>query len=285
MIPMDELAAWQDQAPWPRMAQIEQDLLLTRCMVAIFGDRFLREQVAMRGGTVLHKLHLAPATRYSEDIDLVLVGDRPADHIRKALRRVLRPILGEPAESVLEEIKLWLRNAAKPSKIIRIVYEFEPTIAPPLKAKVKIEVNVSETAPLYDLMHLPYAPPLPEWTNEPGRSIEIVSYAIDEILGTKFRALYQRSQSRDLYDIHRSWEQHEVGRLAIDTARVMNAFKAYLRQEDVTVSRSDFARNLDDKLASAAFRDDMKMVLPNDVAFDIDHAAEICRRNFLDLLD
>jgi len=27
----------------------------------------------MRGGTVLHKAHLAPAARYSEDIDLVLV--------------------------------------------------------------------------------------------------------------------------------------------------------------------------------------------------------------------
>lgn len=34
---------------------------------------------------MLHKAHLAPASRYSEDIDLVLVGDRPAGHIKKAL--------------------------------------------------------------------------------------------------------------------------------------------------------------------------------------------------------
>ena len=47
-------------------------------MRAIFEDRFLSGQVAMRGGTVLHKVHLAPAARYSEDIDLVAVGDRPS---------------------------------------------------------------------------------------------------------------------------------------------------------------------------------------------------------------
>lgn len=39
----------------------------------------------MRGGTVLHKVHLAPAARYSQDIDLVAVGERPEEHIRKAL--------------------------------------------------------------------------------------------------------------------------------------------------------------------------------------------------------
>ncbi|MEX3964843.1 nucleotidyl transferase AbiEii/AbiGii toxin family protein [Paraburkholderia sp. EG286B] len=45
-------------------------------MAAIFWDKFLSQHVAMRGGTVLHKAHLAPAVRYSEDIDLVLVTDR-----------------------------------------------------------------------------------------------------------------------------------------------------------------------------------------------------------------
>jgi hypothetical protein len=53
----------------------------------------------MRGGTVLHKLHLAPPSRYSEDIDLVVVGDRPEGHIRKALMRVLRPVLGKEKSS------------------------------------------------------------------------------------------------------------------------------------------------------------------------------------------
>ncbi len=42
-------------------------------MVALFNDAFLSGQIAMRGGTLLHKVHLAPPSRYSEDIDLVVV--------------------------------------------------------------------------------------------------------------------------------------------------------------------------------------------------------------------
>ena len=54
----------------------------------------------MRGGTLLHKVHLAPASRYSEDIDLVVFGDRPEGHIEAAIRRVLRDQLGEPVDSI-----------------------------------------------------------------------------------------------------------------------------------------------------------------------------------------
>ena len=77
MIPLAEITAWRHHAPWSDDMQVEQDLLLSRAMAAIFSDNFLSDQVAMRGGTVLHKVHLAPAVRYSEDIDLVLVGGRP----------------------------------------------------------------------------------------------------------------------------------------------------------------------------------------------------------------
>lgn len=72
---------------------------MCRAMAAIFNDRFLHSQVAMRGGTLLHKVHLAPPSRYSEDIDLVVFGDRPEQHIRRALRRVLSDVLGAPKTS------------------------------------------------------------------------------------------------------------------------------------------------------------------------------------------
>ncbi len=66
-----DVLAHEVVVPWPEPYQVEQDLLLCLAMHAIFEDRFLSSQVAMRGGTVLHKVHLSPAARYSEDIDLV----------------------------------------------------------------------------------------------------------------------------------------------------------------------------------------------------------------------
>jgi hypothetical protein len=50
-----DVLAHQAVVPWPVQHQIEQDLLLCRAMVALFSDPFLKGQIAMRGGTVLHK--------------------------------------------------------------------------------------------------------------------------------------------------------------------------------------------------------------------------------------
>src|SRR6056297_1090460 len=75
MIPKPNIAKWQEQAPWRDFAQVEQDLIISRALIAIFSDDFLKENLAFRGGTAIHKLYLHPAPRYSEDIDLVQVKE------------------------------------------------------------------------------------------------------------------------------------------------------------------------------------------------------------------
>lgn len=54
--------------PWPEQRQVEQDLLLSPVMVAVFQDDFLSSQVAMRGGTLLHKVYLPPRVRLPNTI-------------------------------------------------------------------------------------------------------------------------------------------------------------------------------------------------------------------------
>ncbi|MEZ4968447.1 MAG: nucleotidyl transferase AbiEii/AbiGii toxin family protein [Flavobacteriaceae bacterium] len=75
IIPRPYIAAWQEYAPWKPFSQIEQDLVISRTLVELFSDDFLRENLAFRGGTALHKLYLHPAPRYSEDIDLVQIKE------------------------------------------------------------------------------------------------------------------------------------------------------------------------------------------------------------------
>ena len=55
MIPKPYIAKWQEHAPWTRFSQVEQDLVISRALVEIFSDDFLRENLAIRGGTALHK--------------------------------------------------------------------------------------------------------------------------------------------------------------------------------------------------------------------------------------
>lgn len=73
MIDRASIMAWNEFVPWTDFAMVEQDLIISRALVDIFSDDFLREQLAFRGGTALHKLYLSPQIRYSEDIDLVIM--------------------------------------------------------------------------------------------------------------------------------------------------------------------------------------------------------------------
>jgi predicted nucleotidyltransferase component of viral defense system len=251
-----EIAAWRTVAPWATDMMVEQDYLLCRAVAAIFEDDFLSKQVAMRGGTVLHKGHLAPASRYSEDIDLVLVGDRPSSHIKKALTRVLRPVLGTPAESFLTDVRLAVRNLAMKSKILRSTYTYDPYSQDATLAHLKIEVNLNENRSLYPAVPVPIL--VPNENAEP-RAVQVRSYDLDEMLGTKLRALLQREHGRDLFDLWWAWEcSKHHSNVKVDPARVGSAFRYYMAQEGSRFSSSEFRKELDRRMRSTKFLKDME---------------------------
>jgi len=78
MIPRDHITEWRVEAPWVQDSQVEQDLVISRALVEIFSHPLLSKSLAFRGGTALYKLHIRPAARYSEDIDLVQIEAEPA---------------------------------------------------------------------------------------------------------------------------------------------------------------------------------------------------------------
>jgi hypothetical protein len=96
MIPQAYINEWRTTAPWLTEAQIEQDLVLSRAVVEIFSHPLLKQSLAFRGGTALHKLFIQPAARYSEDIDLVQIDEGSIGAIFEALRAQLNPWLGDP---------------------------------------------------------------------------------------------------------------------------------------------------------------------------------------------
>jgi hypothetical protein len=60
MIPRDYITQWRASAPWVQDAQVEQDLVICRALVAIFTHPALSKALAFRGGTALYKLYLNP---------------------------------------------------------------------------------------------------------------------------------------------------------------------------------------------------------------------------------
>lgn len=257
-----DILAHQQQVPWPNLRQVEQDLLLCRAMTALFDDAFLKTQIAMRGGTLLHKVQLAPASRYSEDIDLVVIGDRPDEHIRKAINRVLLGVLGRPTSSAWQAVKLAVRNAVKPSKVLRVIYRV-PSVADPrgTPLEIVIEANVTERKSYRPISLLPFS----YIFRDEIVATTVNGFEIHEMLGTKMRALFQRRRGRDLFDLYWALTEAET---PVNPAEIIELFLYYLQQEGTVATRDEFIGLLQSHLNDRGFLTDMNALLRTGIAYD-----------------
>jgi predicted nucleotidyltransferase component of viral defense system len=276
-ITRQDILAHQAVVPWAAQYQVEQDLLLCRAMVALFDDKFLSSQVAMRGGTLLHKVHLAPPARYSEDIDLAVVGTRPPDHIRRAIRRVLTDVLGTPKASVWDTIALAIRNTVKPSRVLRMTYSARSIIEPNRVLEIVVEANVTERKPHRAVVEMPFSFP---FRDKPVQT-SIKGFDIHEMLGTKMRAMFQRKRGRDLFDLY--WALTK-SRTPVDPAAIIASFEHYLKQEGTKAGRAEFIGILDDHLKDRGFCSDMQPLLRTDITYDPQAAGKYVKTHLLNLL-
>jgi predicted nucleotidyltransferase component of viral defense system len=118
------ITEWRNTVPWKSMHQVEQDLVLSRALVAIYSDEVLAESLAFRGGTALHKLYLEPQARYSEDLDFVQVDPIPIGSVLTRLREGLS-FIGEP------------KTKRKMSNNMMLMH-FETTFPPVIELRVKV---------------------------------------------------------------------------------------------------------------------------------------------------
>jgi len=247
MIPVAHIIEWRSKAPWPNDAQIEQDLVLSRALVSIFSHEYLSSALAFRGGTALHKLFLSPAGRYSEDIDLVQVKDGSRQEIMDALPSILQPWLGKPK---------WQQSDQRLTYIFRFKSEIEPV----MPMRLKVEINMNENFSILGYKKEPFTVES-RWFNG---SAAIQTYAIEELFGTKLRALYQRKKGRDLYDLAMG-----IRRLSsLDAKKVVACFEQYMSHESTQVTRAKFEANMAAKLTDKTFIGDIKPLLASGVSFD-----------------
>jgi len=257
MIPQSYITAWRKQAPWQENYQVEQDLIIQRALIALFSDEFIKERLAFRGGTALHKLFLAPAARYSEDIDLVQVKPEPFGAIIDRIREQLA-FLGKP------RIKQKEHNNT-------IVYSIQSEEDVPIK--LKIEVNTREHFSVYGLQDIPVKLDS-EWDN--GAAL-VPTYGLDELLATKLRALYQRKKGRDLFDL---W--YALNNAEVNPKNVIEAFKHYMKEEGNEVTQKEFLDNMDKKIEDADFMGDMNGLLRSGISYNINEAYEFVKINLLE---
>jgi predicted nucleotidyltransferase component of viral defense system len=251
MIPRRYIEEWREFAPWPENSQVEQDLVIERALVEIFSDSFLNENLAFRGGTALHKLFLKPQARYSEDIDLVQIKTGPIKPILVRLRECL-VFLGTK------------RNITTSIHNNTVEYRFETEIAPIIKMRLKIEINCREHFTVLGLQQVPFKVQNGWFSGE----CMINTYYIEELLGTKLRALYQRRKGRDLFDL-----DFALSKIEMNTDKLVQCYKEYINFSDgISPTQKMFVANMEEKIQDEEFRNDIFTILRPGVEYDNDLA-------------
>ncbi|MDA3886989.1 MAG: nucleotidyl transferase AbiEii/AbiGii toxin family protein [Candidatus Delongbacteria bacterium] len=252
MIPKPYIAKWQNNAPWKEFTQIEQDLVISRALVEIFSDPFLNENLAFRGGTALHKLYLTPAVRYSEDIDLVQIKPGPIKPIMQRLDEVIT-FFEEKRNTKIGE------HGAK--ALYRFTSEYEE-----IRLRLKLEINCKEHFNVLDWVEFPFEVES-DWFS--GKTT-LRTYNINELLGTKLRALYQRSKGRDLFDLYYSFLNVEL-----DYNKIIECFHKYMTfSVGKSPSSKEFLLNLEAKEDDLNFTGDMEALLRPEIEYDQNKAFE-----------
>ena len=262
MIPKAYITEWTQFAPWKSNEQIEQDLVICRALVEIFSDKFLSNELAFRGGTALHKLFLQPQPRYSEDIDLVQVNEGAIGPVLDRIRKLLDP---------------WFESKAKYKKTLisnKLTYRFQSEFPPFQNMKLKIEINCREHFSALGFVKIPFEVNSTWYKG----SCEINTYQLEELMGTKLRALYQRRKGRDLYD-----QFIALTKVAdIDIIKVIQCYHSYMKHTDAELpTRELYIKNIEEKMRDPEFIGDTVALIRPEEKWNAEEAYQLIKNKIL----
>ena len=254
MISSDAIVEWRSRVGFARSEQVEQDLVLCRLIVEIASDELLGEELIFRGGTCLHKLYLAKALRYSEDLDYVRSTNTPIGPVFDRLRMIANDV----------GMQFNTEVGRHPKALFRAPFEDGPG-----RMKVKIEMNTYEASPMTSTVRVPFSVASRWWSG----SANVKTFALAELVSTKIRALYQRRKGRDLFDLWLALTQ-----LQVDPNEILAAFVAY-RPDNYTGTLA--IETLVAHIANPSFRADAENMALAVTDYNVDDAAELIVRSLL----
>ena len=155
------------------------------------------------------------------------------------------------------------------------LYRFESEDVPPVPLRLKVETNTREHFSVYGLCKSGFRVES-RWFEG---ACDIQSYELDELLGTKLRALYQRKQGRDLFDLAVALRDGRA-----DPVRIVKAFLRYMDHENRKVTRAQFEENFALKMEDPDFLADISPLLAADYQWEPKAAGPVIASRLLALL-
>jgi len=160
--------------------------------------------------------------------------------------------IGPVMDAVQEKLNPWLGVPKRKQSEGRVTLMWRVESEEGLPLRLKVEINSREHFTVLGYQSFKFEMVSRGHTG----AASISTYGIDELLGTKLRALYQRKKGRDLFDL---W--YAAQSLEVSPENIVSCFLRYLEHEEHQVSRAEFELNLFDKLNNRRFLDDIGPLL------------------------
>jgi predicted nucleotidyltransferase component of viral defense system len=258
MIPREFLEKWKEDYPWENKF-VEQDLVIARSLVEMFSDDFLREHLAFRGGTALHKLFIKPQVRYSEDIDLVQIRHEPINPMLKRIRERLS-FLGQK-----RIVKQKFHNNV-------LIYHFDTEFPPIINMRLKIEINTREHLNLLGLQEISYEVKNGWFSGK----CNVTTYQLEELLSTKYKAIYGRKKGRDLFDMYWALTHCEL-----DIETLLYCCREHYKFAELKYpTNKQFILNMEGKLSDSEYVNEIFSVIRSNIDYNPHEAWDLIKEKF-----
>ena len=168
---------------------IEKVYQLTRILAAIYSDRNLKENLALKGGTALNFIYLN-IPRLSVDLDFNFI-----DAVEKDKMLKLRPAVTRGIKVIADNLGFYTFRKSSSYILDRFLIRYRSLRG--LQESIRIEINYLERVPVI-------APVQKTFRHffEDIQRFKVKTYQPEELGAMKTKAVVERLYARDLYDIY-----------------------------------------------------------------------------------
>jgi predicted nucleotidyltransferase component of viral defense system len=227
-----------------RLGYAEKNYVNSWILWAIYTNSY-GDNLLFKGGTALSKLYFPETWRYSEDLDFGVESEYHGTEaeLQDALEDAAR------ASGIDFEVTKHreLQKAEYPAHYVDIDIQYNAVLGQ--KNTTSLDVMVDEYVAFDSVTHHHSYEDVPEF--------KLTAYSREEIFAEKLRALYQRSQARDYYDLYRMSKEADI-----DDSVILPAFTRKCEHDGLDIDlRDGLPTEKRDKL-----RDGWQSTLPDLVA-------------------
>ena len=191
---LDRAAEWQ-----LRPEVVEKDYVLGWLLWGLGTHAQVSSHWVFKGGTCLKKCYIE-TYRFSEDLDFSLLpeAEYSGDGLLALLQEVAGKVSGQSGiQMPREEIAVDKRQDKQGRLTFRARVRYRGPLGYPQLRRILFDITAHE-AVLCPPVRVPIFHPYPDGLPAPAT---IGSYALEEVLAEKTRALFERTRPRDLYDV------------------------------------------------------------------------------------